>query len=774
MTKKLTSIICILLLLSSNVAGQKVGLVLSGGGAKGYAHIGVIKALEENEIPIDYISGTSMGAIVGGLYSIGYTPDEMIQFFKSEDFHHWSTGKADTKHQYNRLSAETKPGVAEIYFSTHKRDSVKASPNLLFADILPTNIVSPKQMEFGFFSLFANANASIAGDFNNLFVPFRCVASDIYKKEAVVLKSGLLYDAIRASMTFPFVFKPISIDNRLLFDGGIYDNFPVKVMRDEFNPDFMIGSNVSRNPTKPEANNIIEQVKNMIMSQTDYSIPREEGITFDFNIPEEETFNFEILDQLVELGYSTTLRQIDSIKLRVKSRRTESELKQKRALFRNKLPELIFSDIKVKGVDENQQKFIVNLARGKNEKMNINDFKLGYNRLVSDERIQEVKPEAEYNPQNGNFNLTLDVKTQDKLKLTLGGNVSTSTSNQTYLGLTHQNIGKLAQTSTFETQLGSAYNGFAFDTYISSISTANWYLRLNFNIHKFDYFKKNDLFFINKQIPNFSQRETYLKLAIGKPISMRGHIEFGIGFANLSDKYPAIDISDEDIIVTDRNRYLLGKAFARTESYTFNHKLYPTKGRHFASTLQMVGGMAQYARGGNTHKFNSSDKDKNDLWFQYRGSYDYYFTLNKHFVLGTSADIAISTRKLLQNYTATIIQAPTFAPTPHSKVKFNEAFSANQFAAIGIKPIYILNNQMHLRTEAYCFAPYRYIIDDTQQRPYYSKALVNPRFMAESSLVFDLKVASIAAFANFYSHPTNNWNFGINIGYLLFNKRFIE
>ena len=189
-------IVILLLFINTEANSQKVGLVLSGGGSRGVAHIGVIRALEENGVPIDYIAGTSMGAIIGGLYAAGYSPDDMEKLFLSKAFAEWVAGKIDDKYVY--------------YFK-------KESPNASWIDLrftydqtikpkIPTNIVSPFQMDFEFMEIFAGANAVAKGNFDSLFVPFRCMASDIYKNEAVTLRNGDLGKSIRASMTFPFYF----------------------------------------------------------------------------------------------------------------------------------------------------------------------------------------------------------------------------------------------------------------------------------------------------------------------------------------------------------------------------------------------------------------------------------------------------------------------------------------------------------------------------------------------------------------------------------------
>lgn len=179
---------------------QSVGLVLSGGGAKGIAHIGVIKALEEHNIPIDYIAGTSMGAVVGGLYAAGYTPEEMMQLIESPGFAHWSTGEIDKSLLYYYSEPQQTPAFVNVNLG----DSTSS-----LQSVLPSSFINPIPMNFAFMDLFSSYTAQCGGDFNKLFVPFRCVTSDVYAKHKVVCRSGSLGNAIRASMTFPIVFRPI-------------------------------------------------------------------------------------------------------------------------------------------------------------------------------------------------------------------------------------------------------------------------------------------------------------------------------------------------------------------------------------------------------------------------------------------------------------------------------------------------------------------------------------------------------------------------------------
>jgi len=764
--KKIILVSFLIICLSPLLHAQKVGLVLSGGGAKGLTHIGIIKALEEYNIPIDYIAGTSMGAIVGGLYAMGYTADEMIEIIKSQDFKHWSTGEIESKYLFYYRNADPKPNFVSLPFRVNRIDSLDIEGN-----ILPTNLISPRQMNFAFVPLFAQANALAGGDFDKLFVPFRCVASDVYNKEAVVFRQGILGDAIRASMTFPFVFKPIMIDNRLLFDGGIFNNFPVDVMRTDFKPDYMLGSVVANNPKKPDEKDIVNQIENMIMSRTDYSIPKKDGLLLRFELDNVNTFDFSRVDELVKMGYDSVVAHLDEIKARVPRQSFADEVAEKRFSFRRRFPDLKFQHIQVEGVDSLQKKYVQRVFHRRNDVFDLDEFKEGYFKLISDNKISEVIPHANYNDKTGFFDLNLNVETQDQLQVLIGGNVSSSTSNEAYFGLTYQNLTEYAQTAYFDAQFGKMYNGLGLGMRYDIPTQANMYMKLAFVAHKFDYFEGNRLFYQDVRTSNFTQHEAYCKVSVGFPLTMKGRTEFGLGIGALTDYY----LQDRAQLATatdnDRSTYLLGSFFGRIEAYTLNNVMYPTLGFDHASSIQLQGGKETFRSASNSEL---DDLGKLDLWLQYRGKFDQYYPITPRFTLGAFGELAITTRKPLQNYTATIIQAPSFRPTPHSRTIFNESYSANQFAAIGIKPIYNLSDQLHLRGEAYWFIPYKSIIRAEDNTAAYSNPFVTSHFMAETSLVFNFKLASAGMFLNYYSSAASHWNFGLNIGFLLFNSKFIE
>jgi len=750
--------ICVLFL-----NAQKVGLVLSGGGAPGIAHIGIIKALEENNIPIDYIAGTSIGAIVGGMYAIGMSPDEMIQVIKSADFKNWMTGNIEPDNVYFYPNADPKPRMIDIRIKINKQKSINFKTR-----ILPTNFVSSGQMNFAFVPLFAQANAVTLGDFDKLMVPFRCVASDIYNKQAVIFRNGVLGDAIRASMTYPFMYKPISIDNKLMFDGGIYNNFPVDVMKSDYKPDFILGSVVAYNPPKADEDDIMMQLQNMIISHTDYSLPPTDGLLLKFDLEKINVFDFSKVDELVKMGYDSVIKHLDEIKVRIPRRVTMDQMDQRRKDFRTKFPELKFQHIEVSGVDSLQKQYIIRSFHLREKTFNLKEFKQSYFKLISDGKISEVIPHAVFNPTNGMFDLNLKVKTEDNLKVMLGGNISSSIFNQTYVGIMYQNLADYSQTVCIDGQFGQFYNGLGMSARIEIPAQKSWYLKAALVMHSFKYFEGNSLLYENTRAANLNLNEVYVRLNAGFPLTMKDRLEIGVGYGELTDRYNQSGTLLNSSAGNDMSTFSIGNIYARIESNTLNNLMYPTKGFNYLVSFQLLSGVESF-KPATTQ--NRNFLQTTDMWEQYRAKFDRYFPVASGFTIGTYAEMVYSTRELLQNYTVSLLQAPAFQPTPFSRTVFNDAFSANQFLAIGVKPIYNITDQLHLRSEGYLFMPYQRILRAPDNTVYYSSPVSSIRFMAETTLVFNFKLASAGLFVN---NSSDQWNIGLNIGFLLFNPKFTD
>ena len=226
----------------------RIGLALSGGGAKGFAHIGVLKVLEEIGLPIDYITGTSMGSVIGGLYAIGYTTDSLTALARRKDWPQFFNDAATRRD----LPMEEKLWDAR-YFATFpiRRGNVQ----------LPGGLVAGQKIS----ALLSRLTWSVhhLTDFRDLPIPFACVATDLETGEAVLLDHGFLPEAIRASIAIPTVFTPVKLANRLLVDGGLIRNLPAEDVR-RLGADIVIGVDVGA-PLSTGENlnsffNIIDQI----------------------------------------------------------------------------------------------------------------------------------------------------------------------------------------------------------------------------------------------------------------------------------------------------------------------------------------------------------------------------------------------------------------------------------------------------------------------------------------------------------------------------------
>ena len=217
MKKRLLTIGLLLLLLLPEVEAQrkKVGLVLSGGGAKGVAHIGVLQVLEKAGIPVDVIVGTSMGSIVGGLYAIGYTADQLDSLVRNQD---WMFLLSDKVNRYDLSFGEKVQDAKYLLSVPFDRGKRR-----------PAGFVSGQNVYNLFTDLTIGYHDSL--DFMKLPIPFACVAADMFQRKEIVLKDGYLVQAMRASMAIPGVFTPVKKGNQVLVDGGIMNNFPTDVAR---------------------------------------------------------------------------------------------------------------------------------------------------------------------------------------------------------------------------------------------------------------------------------------------------------------------------------------------------------------------------------------------------------------------------------------------------------------------------------------------------------------------------------------------------------------
>lgn len=758
------SILTLLLLCSFFGYTQKVGLVLSGGGALGLAHVGVIKALEENNIPINYITGTSAGAMIGSMYSAGISPQQMEYLFFDDKFELMSNGGIETQYKYFFRKTESDASIVNIRFS--KDFNVNKS--------LPTSLTNPISLDFEYMKHYSNISAQSNYNFDSLFVPFRCVASDIVTKRQVVFGAGHLNQAVRASMTYPGYIRPIMVDGKLLFDGGLYNNFPSDIMYDEFMPDIIIGVNFTDTAAPPDQDDPISQLKTMILNRAETSIICENGILIE---PKASIgiFDFGKAEEIVKEGYDATMALMDSIKGAIQLRVSDSVLLQKRMEFRKELKPIYFDEVLVEGVTENQAKYIKSALIRKKEIVSLEDLQKRFFRLAEDQKVKNMYPLAQYNESTGNYKLVIQVKTEKPFNIQFGGLFSSRPINTAYLGMEYLRLSKFGLKLSANSYFGKFYGSVGGRVDLE----ANYKLPVKLGVYgyisRWDFFKSFATFFEDVKPSYIVENERYAGIDLQIPIANFGKISvsYDIGLTEnnyyQTEQFVASDTAD----ATNFEAQSIGVNYKQS---TLNRKMYATEGGLFQLQANYIFGK-ENTMPGSTSPLVSPAENVDHTWCFFKGRLEQYFKLSKHIKLGGELEgVLLVMENFLDNYTATIIQAPSYYPTLESKTFFISQHASHDYIAGGVKTIFSIRPSLDLRLEGFVFQPYTEILANEFNLSYYdiNNAWSSRYYIASGSLVYNSPLGPISLSGNYYEARENKWSFLFNFGYLIYNKRFLK
>lgn len=368
----------------------KIGLVLSGGGAKGFAHIGVLKVLEQAGVKIDYIGGTSMGAVVGGLYASGYNANQLDSIFKTTNF--------------DELIKDFIPRSSKNFYEK-KNDE-------LYAFVLPFNkfrIGIPTALSKGLYNYNLlnrlTKNVRYVRDFNDLPIPFICIGSNIETGEEVLLNNGYLAKAILASAAFPTLFSPVEIDNKLLVDGGVTNNYPIEAVR-KMGADIIIGVDVQddlldRNKLKGatkilvQITNLqsIEKMKNKILQTDIYIKP---------NVEKYGVISFEDGTELIKSGEEAAFAVYEKIKV---FGNDSNKISKGLPITSDSLQ---IKKIMIKSLQNYTRSYIIGKLRFKqNSKITFDDLKRGIDNLTATQNFSSINYTLEKNGSKDDLVLNL-------------------------------------------------------------------------------------------------------------------------------------------------------------------------------------------------------------------------------------------------------------------------------------------------------------------------------------------------------------------------------
>lgn len=335
-----------------------IGLALSGGGVKGFAHIGVLKAIEKAGIKIDLVCGTSMGSIIGALYASGYSPEQIEKLVTGED---WTEIMND--HVFRRhLDHFEKKNDGQYFF---RIQGEKNEAGLIKGQRI-TNLLCQ------WFSPVHECE-----DFSRLRIPFFCIATDLETGKPVCLSKGFLPDALRASISYPFVFTPVKLDGKLLGDGGIARNLPVSDLR-EAGADIIIAVNVGSSLYNKEKINSIPRVLEQCISFFGNQDLEKQKTLCDMLIEPDvkgnSTFSFDNIPAIIDSGEKAGNNNMTQLQ-KIGKKHTEMQNVEAFLPDLDRLRRISFKEIKITGLNQNRQNFVFDRIGGRqNRNLNLDEI----------------------------------------------------------------------------------------------------------------------------------------------------------------------------------------------------------------------------------------------------------------------------------------------------------------------------------------------------------------------------------------------------------------
>lgn len=750
-------------------SAQRVGLVLSGGGAKGLAHVGVLKQLEANGIPIDYIVGNSMGAVVGAMYAAGYSPHDIEQIVLSEDFQRWATGKALPDQTYNFLTAEPSPAAFNLGLTIDSTFQATITPTL----------VNDLNLNFALAKLLAPAAAEANYDFDKLFVPYRCLATEVFTREKVIQRSGLLADAVRNSMAYPLAFRPIrNLDGRYLFDGAVLDNFPTDVMRKEFKPDIMIGVNVGdvafkKYPFKKDNELLTTTLIFLGSSVADTNSVGRNGIYIQPDLGGLGAADFDKVRTLIAEGDTATQLKMAEIRQRITRRVDTVALKARRLAFQQGVPEPRFVKVEVHGLRPDQNEYARSFFPKDGSTYTLEGLENGYYRLASDSYFRNIYPRLRYDADLKGYVFSVDVQRNTNVSAEVGFALSTRPIESLYLGVEFRYLRRLLYSAAANVSVGRFYSGAQASFRLNSPGRLPFYIEPMVTHNQWDYQQTGGLLGRDVLSTQVRQRDTKLGAQFGVSPRYRSRVVLDVGaFFNVNNYANTDQVQSSDVL--DRTSFKGGTAALSLTRNSLNLKQYATAGRKAIVTLRGVTGTEVYDPGTTSNAQDLGERSSHREWLQFRGSYERYYPLAKQKASwGYFGEITFSGQGEFFNYRSTLTTAPIFAPLVDSRTLFMARYRSPRFVAAGLRYSRPVFGKLDWRSEIYAhtnLTPF----SDRDQLAVRGGGLSRPYLTAVTGLILSTPVGPLAVHAEYYDDPAHRFGVYGHLGYILFRGRSLE
>ena len=545
---------------------KKIGLVLSGGGAKGFAHIGVIKVLEKAGVKIDYIGGTSVGSVIGALYASGYNATQLDSIFRDTDF--------------NNLITDYIPRSSKNFYEKRNDE--------MYAFSLPVNnfkVGIPLSLSKGMFNYNLinrlTKHVKEIHDFNKLPIPFLCMATDIETGQQVVLNKGYLAKALLASSAFPSIFSPVELEGKLLVDGGVSNNFPVDEIR-KLGADIIIGVDVQdeikdRNSLN-DATKILVQINNLQMIEKMKANKETTDIYIKPEVNQYGIISFDAIEDIINKGEMAANEQIDKIK-----KLTNPIENYKKESLKVGNDSLFIKHININFLPNYTRSYVLGkLGFTSNSKIVFNDLRIGTDNLSATQNFKSITYTIDKNDIYNDLNIHLVESPQTTL-LKFGLHYDGLLKSALLVNLTQKKVISKNDVAFIDVGLGdnlrynleyyidngfhwsfgikSKYSGFTKNvpTRFLSNSTAS---QLGINTLNIEYID-----FTNQA---YVQTVSFQKFLLG------------IGIENKNLKISSETISNSNSIIENNNYW---SVYGSLKYDSFDNKYFPRKGWAFSSNI---------------------------------------------------------------------------------------------------------------------------------------------------------------------------------------------
>ncbi len=544
----------------------KIGLVLSGGGAKGFAHIGVLKVLEEAGVKIDYIGGTSMGAVIGGLYASGYNASQIDSIFQATNF--------------NELLNDFIPRSSKNFYEKRNDE--------LYALVLPFNkmkIGIPEALSKGMYNynLLSRITRNVRHikDFNKLPIPFLCIGTNIETGEQVLLNKGNLAQAMIASSAFPSLFSPVEIDGKLLVDGGVINNYPIEEVR-KLGADIIIGVDVQddlldRNQLK-DATRILVQITNLQSIERMKKNVKETDVYIKPDIKNYGVVSFDKGKEIIRKGEEATFSVYEQIKLLV-----DESNPYKKPSLKLATDSLQIVDINSNELDNYTKEYVIGKLRFKpGVKTCYDDLLKGINNINATQNFSAISYSLDKNKNGDNLNLTLK-ENPSKTYLKFGLHYDNLFKSAVLINLTHKKTFFKNDRTSLDIVLGDNIR-YNLDYYIENGFNLSFGFKSQFNQFNRNVAKEISsldlgalgINAINVDFHDLTNQAYFQSLFVQKFL-----IGGGIELKYLKIKSETLANTDP---IIDNSNYLSLFGYMKFDS--FDNKYFPKKGWYFSGDIQ--------------------------------------------------------------------------------------------------------------------------------------------------------------------------------------------